>query len=99
MNTLAADYIGMNSGLKTLAFNLNRMQEEIRSLASGCRHLDIFWDGDANSEFVRIIDEDIVYMQTVLFSIRTLIEALDTIIDEYQENEKVINRMIGGMKI
>ena len=99
MEVFAADYIKLCDGTKSLGNRCRELEEIIRKIAEDTENLDIFWDGDANGAFVMAINDDLAFIESVLMKIRECIRGLNSVYKEYQENEKVVQRIVEGMKI
>lgn len=97
MEIFSADYVQFKNRLERLSECLIRVENNVREITDATENLDIFWDGDANGAFVMAINEDIAYIEAVLMKIRKYIDLLNTAYKEYQEAEKVINIIVGGM--
>lgn len=99
MEILSVDYVLLISMAKELNQKCTCVEKEIKRLADVTETLDIFWDGESNVEFIMNINEDIVYMEAVICNTRNMIKLLLESVEAYQDTEKVINQMIGGLTL
>ena len=70
------------------------LAEEVDSLSERISNMDIFWDGDANTAFMRHIGDDLIWIAAFLIRIRDLITLLYKVMDIYAAGEKEVLNMI-----
>lgn len=99
MEAFMVDYASLMTRLQELSEKCIRVEENVREITEVTENLDIFWDGDANGAFVMAINEDIAFIEAVIICLRTNIRLLNMAYKEYQETEKVINKIIGGLRM
>ena len=66
--------------------------------AGDAERLDIFWDGDANFAYVSRIEKDLLAAEKVLLSVGNTIRLAARAFEIYNENEKRVKQMIGGVR-
>lgn len=99
MELLSVDYRNLLSCSKELREKCLMVERNISKVCDITQELDIFWDGDANAQFVTVINENLIFMESVIINIRTVISDLIRIIEEYQDTEKVVSQIVGGIRI
>lgn len=99
MEVLSVDYTKLLARAKNLCDECIKIKENLDKLIDTTENLDIFWDGDASTVFIVDINEDIAVMETLLYKIETNIKIISETIKGYQETEKIVNQIIGGMKL
>lgn len=99
MEVLSVDYTKLLARAKNLCDECIKIKENLDKLIDTTENLDIFWDGDASTVFIVDINEDIAVMETLLYKIETNIKIITETIKGYQETEKIVNQIIGGMKL
>ena len=92
------EYVSFYKRIQELKELTGRVRENIDSITEEVTTLDIFWDGDANAEFMTSVSEDIAFCNAILLKISLSIKMLDKAYSQYQEMEKVIEQIIGGIK-
>ena len=82
--------------LKNLYLEMNR---EIRRMNHIVTDLDIFWDGDAQAEFLLAYNRGFTMISAIMLKISKTIELLLWALSEYQKTENIIEQMIGGIRL
>jgi len=99
METFSADYNAFYRHVRELSNKCIGLEKNISEITDATENLDIFWDGDANNAFILAINEDLAIIGAILLKIRKCIVILNTAYREYQETEKVINSIVGGIRL
>lgn len=94
MEILSVDYMALMNRAKELAKHIDTVEGNIKDLNDVTKDLNIFWDGEANNEFVVAIGEDVAKTVVLLGVIRQTIKLIIMAINEYQTTEKVIKQII-----
>ena len=94
MEILSVDYMALMNRAKELAKHIDMVEGNIKDLNDVTKDLNIFWDGEANNEFVVAIGEDVAKTVVLLGVIRQTIKLIIMAINEYQTTEKVIKQII-----
>ena len=58
MQTLIADYVGLNERMTRMGELINKMVKAIDALEENIERLDITWSGEANTQFMLAFYED-----------------------------------------
>ncbi|MCR5831961.1 MAG: hypothetical protein K6G67_07480 [Lachnospiraceae bacterium] len=98
MNDLSIEFCPLGEKIKELFKLYIALCKEIENTAESVQKLDIFWDGDANYAYITRIQKDMLAAGKLLMSIRETIMLASKAYGLYNENEKRIKRMIGGMR-
>jgi len=96
---LKVDYVGLLAKAKRLCSEYAKIKNNIDKLMEVTEDMDIFWDGDANTVFIVHMNEDIAIMETLLYKMETNIRIIMETIRGYQETEKIVNQIIGGLRL
>lgn len=99
MELLSVNYKNLLGSSKELRKKCLLVEEDVSRVCDITQELDIFWDGDANAQFITAINENLIFMETVIINVRTVISDLIKIIEEYQDTEKVVSQIVGGIRI
>lgn len=99
MEVLCVDYVQLMDRARNLYELLSITIDYMGELNDVVKDLDIFWEGEANDEFITAIGEDIAKASVLLDRLRQIIRLIVTAFDEYQETEKVISQMIKEVNV
>ncbi len=70
------------------------LSKEVDHLADHVADLDIFWDGDANTGFMRKTGDDLIWVAALLIRIRNNIRVLCEAVSIEAEAEKQVRKMM-----
>lgn len=98
MRTFIADYKALHMGVNDLSQKCRQVEIIIYDLAEVAADLDIFWSGEANDAYITRVNRDLIMANTTVTEVIEIVRSLAKALEEYQENEKVVNRLAGGMK-
>ena len=96
MEIIAADYVGMIQKSDELGYLLTKLVAEINRLKMVMNDIDIFWDGEANSEFKLALNADFCVMEALCLKVRLSANLLKQAVYDYVQTENEINYLIGG---
>lgn len=99
MEVINVDYVKLLLEAKSMGNKCSEIDKNIQTIVEVMEDIDIFWDGDSNEHYKLRFQEDIAFMETVILAIRCVIKQLIEIIQSYQETEKIVEQIIGGIKI
>ncbi len=99
MQTLIADYIGLNEKMVRMGELINRMIKTIDVLEENVERLDISWSGDANTQFMLAFYEDFNKMRALAENMLGFKKLLRNIIFEYQKTENLVSEKVKEVKI
>lgn len=94
-----ADYVRIADSLRECSKKCSQMEAGIRSLTDAVQNLDIFWNGDANTMFITNLNEDIACIEVFLAKVRQFVRDGMDALEQYQENEKVIEQIVTGINL
>lgn len=97
MEVISVNYMLLKDQLRFLALRCMDIEQNMKDVAEATENMDIFWNGDANATFVMGINEDIASIEALILKIRGAVKLLNEALKEYQETEKVIEQIIGGL--
>ncbi len=97
MEPIKADYVGMINKSDELWKLTLKLMEEITRLISVMDNIDIFWDGEANTEFKLALNEDFAVMEALCLHIRLSAKLIKDAVLAYVDVERLIESMIGGI--
>ena len=98
MQPLSAVYTRMNSLLTEMGTVSQQFGREISMLQDKLKNLGISWEGAAYDEYSRALLEDLMIMEMTAANIRLMYGLLYRGLTGYQQTEKQVNDLIGGMK-
>lgn len=98
-SVIYVEYSMLSVRLRELGRLISELETNIRNIVDLTDKVDIFWDGDSNAIFVAGLNENIACIETMIMKLRNTIKLVDDAIEDYQETEKVIENIIGGLKI
>ena len=96
MQTFLADYKAIHGGINDLLDKCRQAEVIIYDLAEGVSDLDIFWSGEAGDVYITRVNSDLIMANALISKVIESVRLLNKALGEYQENEKVISRVIGG---
>lgn len=97
MEPIKADYVGMINKSDELWKLAYRLMDEIVRISDVMENIDIFWDGEANTEFKLSLNEDFVVMQALCLHIKLSAKLIKDAVMAYVETERLIETIIGGL--
>ena len=71
-----------------------KLSDETAGLAGYAANLDIFWDGEANTAYMRSVSDDLIWAAALLVRIRDRLKALREAFDIMSEAERQVRNMI-----
>lgn len=99
MQTLIADYVGLNERMTRMGELINKMVKAIDALEENIERLDITWSGEANTQFMLAFYEDFNKMRTLVENMLGYKKLLRRMICEYQNTENTVTERIKEVRI
>lgn len=93
-----AEYTVMAKNLERLVDLSRSIKEELSKMQDTAGNLDIFWDGEANAEFLLNFNSGMLSACLLLEKIKRFGTFLSYAISRYQASEKEISELIGGLQ-
>lgn len=91
------DYASMARELNKLIDIARKIKTELSSMQKYAGNLDVFWDGEANAEFILNVNTGIHSANLLLEKIKRFGTFLSYALSRYQASEKEISDLIGGI--
>lgn len=91
------DYAAMARELNKFIEIARKIKKELSSMQKCAGNLDVFWDGEANAEFILKVNSGIYSANLLLEKIRRFGTFLSYALSRYQASEKEISELIGGL--
>ena len=94
MREIDIDYPRLSEKIIRLYELYMHLADETERLSDHIADMDIFWDGDANTAFMRHIGDDLIWIAAFMIRIRDLITLLYKAVEVYAAGEKEVQNMI-----
>ena len=98
MQQISAVYVRMSTLLDELGEAAFGFYNEISMLRDKLSRLGIAWEGAAHDEYLRVLLEDIEFMEAWAEDIGTMYSLLRIALSRYQYTEMKVNSIIGGLR-
>lgn len=89
-----ADYKAMSKELGRLSEIIGSVKEELSGMRECAGNLDLYWDGEANAQFILKVNEGVYNAEIILEKLRRAGYFLSYALSRYQSSEKEILRII-----